>query len=513
MTKYLLKRLLHGIISVLIVVLLVMLLVFLCMDRKKIFATDGTYKKLQGNQRSYYSYQQWQKYGYLDMVTYSQYLASIGLSAEEMDAADFGANASQDSATAKKYVSEFTKYYEGKGYEVLRYNYSNTPGQSKYLIAVKDKNIFVRFGSYIGGIFKVDSVRYASGIAKEDRKITFTWHDPVYGGKKFSPAIIGNGTKHKYLLYCDNKFPFVHQNLFTISLGTSFSINQGVDVWDTMTDSQGALITTDTIYPTGMVAASAQDLHSATYVEGSLSIGGEYLQSRFTDDYTNVTTVKNGWSQMGYSFVIGLISVVISYFLGLPLGVLMALKNGKIVDKIGTIYVVFIIAVPSVAYIFMFKAIGVSMGLPALFSTGAGAAYFILPIVSLALPSIGGLMKWMRRYMIDQANSDYVKFARSNGLTEGQIFSKHIMKNAAVPILHGIPGSVLGSLTGALITERVYLVPGVGNVLTQAINAYDNSVIVGVTMFYALLSVISLILGDIMMALTDPRISFNTKAR
>ena len=122
-------------------------------------------------------------------------------------------------------------------------------------------------------------------------------------------------------------------------------------------------------------------------------------------------------------------------------------------------------------------------------------------------------MKWLRRYMIDQMNSDYVKFARSGGLTEGEIFTKHILKNAIIPIVHGVPGAILGSVVGAIITERVYVVPGAGNLLTTAINAYDNGVIVGLTLFYALLSVVSLILGDILMAMVDPRISFSTKAR
>ena len=99
------------------------------------------------------------------------------------------------------------------------------------------------------------------------------------------------------------------------------------------------------------------------------------------------------------------------------------------------------------------------------------------------------------------------------GLSEGEIFRKHILKNAIIPIVHGIPASVLGAMTGAIITERVYVVPGVGNVLTKAINAYDNGVIVGVTLFYALLSVTSIILGDVMMSMMDPRISFTSKAR
>ena len=115
--------------------------------------------------------------------------------------------------------------------------------------------------------------------------------------------------------------------------------------------------------------------------------------------------------------------------------------------------------------------------------------------------------------MIDQMNSDYVKFARSGGLSEGEIFSKHILKNAIIPIVHGIPGSVLFAMTGAIITERVYVVPGAGNLLTNAINAYDNGVIVGVALFYALLTVASIILGDVLMSVMDPRISFTTKAR
>ena len=81
------------------------------------------------------------------------------------------------------------------------------------------------------------------------------------------------------------------------------------------------------------------------------------------------------------------------------------------------------------------------------------------------------------------------------------------------PIVHGIPGSILFAMTGAIITERVYVVPGAGNMLTKAINLYDNGVIIGMTMFYALLSVVAIILGDILMSLMDPRISFTTKAR
>lgn len=324
---------------------------------------------------------------------------------------------------------------------------------------------------------------------------------------------MGNGTTHKYLLYFDSRFPYIHQNILTINLGTSYAVNEGVDVFTTMNRSQGSYVKSMITYPTGLTEESADDLHTATYMRNSLSTSMVF-ESRYTDDYTNVNTVNGGLSKVGYSFVIGIISVILAYLLAVPLGILMARQKDKLVDKIGTIYIVFIIAVPSLAYIFLFKAIGGLFGLPTTFDMESSSKLmYVLPVISLALPSIANLMKWLRRYMIDQMNSDYVKFARSGGLTEGEIFRKHVFKNAVIPIVQGIPGSVLGALVGAIVTERVYVVPGAGNLLTEAIGKYDNGVIVGVTLFYALLSVASIILGDVLMSMVDPRISFSTKDR
>ena len=359
-------------------------------------------------------------------------------------------------------------------------------GGQQQLFAYKDVPLASRMGKYFANLITIDDINNVEDIVGE-RGLTFTLHDPVYGGEKFSPAIIGNG------------------NIVTINLGTSYTVNQGVDVFSTMTSHQGSYIKSTVTYPTGLVEESADNLHTATYMQGSRESSLLYAD-RYEDDYTNVATYKTGKSKVGYSFVIGLI--------GVPLGILMARKKDKLVDKIGTLYIVFIIAVPSLAYIFLFKAIGGSFGLPTTFDMESPSRLmYILPIVSLALPSIANLMKWIRRYMIDQMNSDYVKFARSGGLTEGEIFTRHILKNAAIPIIQGIPAAVLGALTGAIITERVYVVPGIGNLLTEAINKYDNGVIVGGTLFYAILTVTSLILGDVLMAMVDPRISFSTKDR
>lgn len=526
MLKYLLKRLLHGIVSIIIVVAVVMVMIYGLLDPVQVFAKDPMFSRTGNNTRTVYMNQKWEEYGYLDYVTYGDYLNDL-VKAGELDeetrsaVAGIGRTPDKDSPRAKEYIDQFIQLYESQGYKITRLDAivngrKVVNGGQQVLFATKNRPLLGRVWEYFTGLLDVDNIH----DVKEDipdRGLTFTLYDPVYntkeGEKHFSPAIIGNGTTHKYLLYFDSTFPYIHQNIVTIKLGTSYTVANGIDVFETMTRSQGSYVLREVTFPTGLVEDSADDLHQATYMAGSRE-GNLVYQERFTDDYTNVGMVRNGMSKLGYSFVIGIIATMISYCLGVPLGILMARKKDKVIDKLGTLYIVFIMAVPSLAYIFLFKAVGFKLGFPTTFDMDSSSKLmYVLPIVSLALPSIAGTMKWLRRYMIDQMNSDYVKFARSGGLTENEIFSKHILKNAAIPIIHGIPGAVLFAMTGAIITERVYVVPGAGNLLTEAINKYDNGVIVGVTLFYAILSVVSLILGDILMATVDPRISFTTKDR
>lgn len=548
MGKYLLRRILHGIISIFAVVAIVMIMLYSLTDREKIFASDAIFSKKSSNQRVTYKYEQWEKYGYMDYVTYNEFLinkvnsgemteedrkAAVEIAEVSESTEDENGNkiiniiAEDDSEGAKASIQEFIDTYGEKGYKFVRLNaeyYSRrskklAKGGKQVLFAYRDKPLLSRFGSYWANLIELDTIHDVDdSIDIGERKLTYTLHDPLYtdqetGKTSFSPAVIGNGTKHKYLLYTNNEFPFIHQNLVTLQLGTSYSLNKGIDVWETMTTTQGRYIMRTITYPTGLTESSADDLHTATYVEGSHDLSAT-ISDRFADDYTNVQTLKSSKSKIGFSFVIGIIATIMAYGLGIPLGILMARRKDKLADKLGTIYIVFIIAVPSLAYIFMFQAIGRAAGLPSTMDiTHESWKMYVLPIVSLALPSIANLMKWLRRYMIDQMNSDYVRFARSGGLSEGEIFTKHIFKNASIPIIQGIPASVMAALVGAIITERVYLVPGAGNLLTNAINASDNAVIVGLTLFYAVLSVISLILGDVLMGIVDPRINYTAKAR
>lgn len=535
MKKFILKRIIGGVLSIVAVVAIVMILIYSLMDRQLIFQSDALYMKKLSNEKTLYMYTKWEEYGYVDLVNYSDYMMSLlsdgTITQEVFDSTGYPRNGKVTNEQTKEYVQKFKDYYSGKGYvikeleaDMMASGKKLKTGGAARLFAYRDIPVYKRLGKYFKSLFFSDNIHY---VSEEDdigeRKLTFTWNDPIYtvynedgtvASKKFSPAILGNGTKHKYLLYFDSRFPYIHQNFLTLNLGKSYAVNSGIDVWETMNMAQGTFKPAELTYPSGLREKTADDLHTAVYQKGSLETNLVYKE-RYTDDYTNTQTAKKGRSKVGYSFVIGILATILAYSLGLPLGIWMALRKGKLVDKIGTAYNIFILAVPSLAYIFMFKAIGTSVfKLPRVFDMDkTNKLMYILPIVSLALPSVAGLMKWLRRYMVDQMNSDYVKFARSGGLSEGEIFRKHILKNAMIPIIHGIPGSVLGALVGAIITERVYSVPGAGNLLTNAINMYDNGVIVGIAMFYATLSVVGILLGDILMAVADPRISFDTKER
>ncbi len=525
MTKYLISRIIRGLLSVIAVVMIVMILVYTFSDRDRIFLGDPDFSRKQNNDQEIYKYQKWEEYGYLDYVRYADYLNQLtadGELAEEdrASATVIGRKPDADSELTKEYVQKFTEHYQSEGYTVVRldaklFGARVAPGGNQQLFAYKNTPVFVRMFKFFGEIIHIDNIHYVKDDI-EDRGISFTLYDPVYNtepgtgeitNKVFSPAIIGNGTQHKYLLYFDGNFPFIHQNLITFRLGKSYSVKKGVDVLTTMTEPMGYDVFTMMTFPTGAYEKGSKNLHTAKY-------GGPDT-AYYVDNYTNVSDFKTHSPRIVLSFLTGLMASIAAYLLAIPMGIAMARKKDKLIDKLGTLYIIFIMACPSLAYILMLKELGrATKVIPTAWSVDTTSVLvYVLPIVSLAMPSIAGLMKWLRRYMIDQMNSDYVKFARSGGLSENEIFKKHIFKNAAIPIIHGIPGSVLGSLVGAIITERVYSIPGVGGLLTDAISLYDNGVIIGLTLFYALISIISIILGDMLMAIADPRISFNSKAR
>lgn len=207
-----------------------------------------------------------------------------------------------------------------------------------------------------------------------------------------------------------------------------------------------------------------------------------------------------------YSIKFGLASVAISLFIGVPMGTIMALFKGSAPDKIGNGYIVFINAVPAAVY-YLFIQLYASglLGLPLLYDQHDKISV-LLPVLSMSLGGTASYALWTRRYVVDQMNRDYVKFARAKGLAESNITFGHMLRNALVPMAQNLPADILLTISGSIYIESLYSIPGMGNLLLAAINRQDNPLVQSLVLIYSSLGIFGLLLGDLLMVVCDPRI-------
>ncbi len=219
-----------------------------------------------------------------------------------------------------------------------------------------------------------------------------------------------------------------------------------------------------------------------------------------------VAIVKMIEQKAPYSIKFGLYSIALSLLVGIPMGTAMALFKGKAPDKIGNAYIVFISAVPAaVYYLFIQLYASGTLNLPILFNERVSAS-MILPIISMSLGGTASYAMWTRRYVVDQMNKDYVKFARAKGLSEGRITFGNMLRNALVPMAQNLPADILLTISGSIYIESLYSIPGMGNLLLSAINRQDNPLVQALVLIYSSLGIVGLLLGDLLMVLCDPRI-------
>ena len=238
-------------------------------------------------------------------------------------------------------------------------------------------------------------------------------------------------------------------------------------------------------------------------LQGDLGVSRRY---RVNAPITDIIMPK-----MAVSMKVGLISMAVSLPLGMALGALMARSKGRLADKLGNAYIVFIQAVPNAVYFIFIQLYGSSwFNLSVLYKPEDWTS-LILPVISLALPSISSYAMWLRRYMVDETNKDYIKLARAKGVPNTTIWFRHVFRNSVVPMVNLIPGSILLTISGSIYTESLYSIPGMGGLLVDVIKRQYNSMIVALVVIFAALSIIGLLLGDILMGLVDPRISFAKK--
>lgn len=213
-----------------------------------------------------------------------------------------------------------------------------------------------------------------------------------------------------------------------------------------------------------------------------------------------------------YSVGFGLASIVISLVAGIPLGMLMARFKGGFWDKLGSGYVVVIKAVPAAVY-FLFLQIYVTsfFKIPMLFSE-RNVISWILPVICMSLGGIGSYAMWVRRYMVDEMNKDYIKLARAKGLDGKRVLTSHVIRNAFVPLSQQLPANILLTIAGSIYVEALFSIPGMGGLLVSAIQRQDNTLVQALVLIYSMVGILGLVLGDLLMAAFDPRIKLVKKA-
>lgn len=223
---------------------------------------------------------------------------------------------------------------------------------------------------------------------------------------------------------------------------------------------------------------------------------------------TDVPVVDIIADKIMYSLTFGLAAIALSILVGVPLGILMAQFKGRWLDRLGTGYIVFIVAVPSMVYFLLIQVyISDLFNLPLLFDEDKPIT-LLLPLISLSLGPIASYAMWMRRYMVDELNKDYIKLARAKGVKERTIMFRHVMRNAFIPLSQYLPATILLTITGSIYIESLYSIPGMGGLLVDAIHRQDNPVVQALVLLFSSLGIIGLFLGDVLMALVDPRIKF-----
>ena len=223
---------------------------------------------------------------------------------------------------------------------------------------------------------------------------------------------------------------------------------------------------------------------------------------------------------MGVSFAVSLIATVFEFMIAIPLGITAATHQYSFRDYVVTVLVMIGISLPSFFFGNMLKDLfALKLGwLPASGMVDATVSYtgfallldyakhLFIPILTIVILSIGARMRMTRTNMLEVMNSDYIRTARAKGLKESVVINKHAFRNTLIPLVTSLAGLLPSLFSGAIITEQVFNLPGIGNIALDAMNRGDIPFIMGYNMFLALLSVLGVLLADLMYAVVDPRV-------
>ena len=223
---------------------------------------------------------------------------------------------------------------------------------------------------------------------------------------------------------------------------------------------------------------------------------------------------------MGTSFAVALIATIFEFMIAIPLGITAATHQYSLRDYIVTILVMIGISLPSFFFGNILKNLlslklgwFPNQGLSDATQSYTGLAllwdyarHLFIPVLTVVILSIGARMRMTRTNMLEVLNSDYIRTARAKGLKEKVVINKHAFRNTMIPLVTSLAGLLPSLFSGAIITEQVFGLPGIGNIALEAMNAGDIPFIMGYNMFLALLSVLGILMADLMYGLVDPRV-------
>lgn len=216
---------------------------------------------------------------------------------------------------------------------------------------------------------------------------------------------------------------------------------------------------------------------------------------------------------------LGARSIIFALVLGIPLGIIAALKRGKYQDRLAMIVAIIGISVPSFVLAGLMQKYFVDIHNGFLIDNGFLPEFFrirlsgwdspekkILPVVALGLYTVALIARLLRDKMIEVMGQDYIRLAVAKGVKPKNIVFKHALRNAILPIITIMGPTIAAVLTGSFVIEKMFSIPGLGKYFVDSINDRDYTMVLGVTVFYAIFLIIMMILVDIIYVLVDPKI-------
>ena len=239
------------------------------------------------------------------------------------------------------------------------------------------------------------------------------------------------------------------------------------------------------------------------------------------DYMANVSTVVA--SRLPPTIILNALSLLLSLPLGIALGIYAALKKNRWQDHLISTLIMVFISVPSFVYAYLVQyTLGFRLGwFPVVISslydaggswlTGKKLYSMVLPVLALSFGTIAELARFVRAELTEALTSDYMLLARTKGLTKRQATVRHALKNSMVPVLPTIIGMIVGIVGGSMIIETIFAINGIGKLYIQALTTLDYDVFIGVSMFYTITTLASIIVIDLSYGFLDPRVRMGAK--